>query len=42
MINKSLIVRSWLDYTISSDELKVYLEVAVVTTKSVVVELPQG
>ena len=41
MINKSAIITDWLDYTISSKELKVYLETAVVTSKSVMVELPQ-
>ena len=41
MINRGIIVRDWLDGTISDKELKVYLESAVVTSESVMVELPQ-
>ena len=41
MINKSLVIRDWLDGTLSSEELKVYLESAVVAAKAVVVELSQ-
>ena len=41
MINKSAIVRDWLDGTITNEELKIYIEMAVVAPKAVVVELPQ-
>ena len=40
MINRGIIVRDWLDGIITSEELKVYLKSAVVTSKSVMVELP--
>ena len=40
MINRSLIIRDWLNGTITSDELKVYLETAVVAPKPVIVKLP--
>lgn len=41
MMKNHFTIVDWLDGKITSDELKVYLESAVMASKPVIVELPQ-